>query len=372
MTTTTIELTCRDPIVSRDGRPFGRNQGNRMRSLPWPMPSIVAGSLRTAPGKAAEKEFSETTSKELLQVVVGGVFPTTENGQLYLPAPDDCVVQSDGRVLYVRPEEHVEGAGCDWPADGLRPVMLPIDWNEEDFKPKQGPAWWPVDRLVEWLVEPEKMVKFDHSFLRAPEIDERTHVQLNPDTGAGKDGMLFTTAALNLTHLPRYEDKPEQAGRMAGFAPIRLMTRAAADGWTEKTITDLNTLHPLGGERRLVHWKSIEWNPWRCPEAVEQALKESNYVRMVLATPAIFHDGWKPGWLKEGLTGSPFQGGPKLRLVGFTIKRWRAVSGWSLADPHGPKPVKRIVPAGGVYFFEVEGDEDASGLVDHSAAPGQR
>jgi CRISPR-associated protein Cmr3 len=65
------------------------------------------------------------------------------------------------------------------------------------------------------------------------------------------------------------------------------------------------------------------------------------------------------------LTGRPFDNGPRLRLVGSTIERWRAVSGWSLADPRGPKPVRRIVPAGGVYFFDVEDEENAAGLVDH-------
>jgi CRISPR-associated protein Cmr3 len=366
VTIATIELTCRDPIVSRDGRPFGRNQGSRMRSLTWPMPSVVTGSLRTALGKAAERVFSEATANELRQVAIGGVFPTVE-GQLYLPAPDDCVVREDGRAFSARPEGIRDGAGCDWPIDGLQPVMLPLDENEPDFKPKDGPAWWPIDRLADWLVKPE--VQFDHKFLKAPETEERTHVQLDPDRGANQDGMLFTTSALNLTHLPRYQADPEAAGLAGKFAAIRLVTRAAADGWAGEAISELNTLHPLGGERRLVHWKTAEADLWKCPEMIKQALGKSKRVRMVLATPAIFAGGWKPGWLKEGLTGSPFEGGPRLSLVGFTIKRWRAVSGWSLAEPRGPKPVKRIVPAGGVYFFEVDGDENAAGLVDHWLRP---
>jgi CRISPR-associated protein Cmr3 len=131
------------------------------------------------------------------------------------------------------------------------------------------------------------------------------------------------------------------------------VTRATAGGWTGETISQLNILHPLGGERRLVHWRATADDPWSCPEAVRGALKQSGQVRMILATPAIFSGGWRPGWLKEGLIGRPPGGGPTLRLVGLTIQRWRAVSGWSLAQPRGPKPVKRYVPAGGAYFFEV-------------------
>ncbi|MGH9830881.1 MAG: type III-B CRISPR module-associated Cmr3 family protein, partial [Blastocatellia bacterium] len=94
-------------------------------------------------------------------------------------------------------------------------------------------------------------------------------------------------------------------------------------------------------------------------------------IRMVLATPAIFRDGWKPGWLNDELVGTPPGATVSLRLVGVSIQRWRAVSGWSLTElpaalgrpqrqPRGPKPVKRVVPSGGVYFFE--NDEKASEL----------
>ena len=72
---------------------------------------------------------------------------------------------------------------------------------------------------------------------------------------------------------------------------------------------------------------------------------------MTLATPAIFHDGWKPGWLDDRSHGTPFAAGPTLKLVGVCIQRWRAVSGWSY-KAGGPKAIRRMVPAGGVYFFE--------------------
>jgi CRISPR-associated protein Cmr3 len=93
---------------------------------------------------------------------------------------------------------------------------------------------------------------------------------------------------------------------------------------------------------------------------------------MVLATPTVFRDGWKPGWLDDALVGSPPGADARLRLMGVSIARWRAVSGWSLAElpgrPRGPKPVKRMVPAGGVYFFEIV-DGKVSGLADRWLEP---
>ena len=83
---------------------------------------------------------------------------------------------------------------------------------------------------------------------------------------------------------------------------------------------------------------------------------------MVLATPAIFKDGWKPGWLTNGLEGELY--GVKLKLVGVSNGRWKAISGWSLASPRGPKAIRRMVPAGSVYFFKC-GQGVATQLANH-------
>ncbi len=359
--TTVLELTCRDPVVSRDGRPFGAGQGNRMRTVGWLLPSVVAGSLRSMIGKAADRDFSVATAQELLQVEVAGVFPVAE-GQLYLPTPQDCVVHPDWGLLRATPLP-IEQGGCDWPVEGLRPVLLAEEQAPEDFKPEEGPAWWPSDRYATWLAGGD--VAFDHRFLNAPQVEERTHVQLDARTGAADEGNLFTTAALPLTHLARHGARPE-GPHAERFAEIKLSARVRASQWCGEAVAKLDTFHPLGGERRLVHWKATTHAlVWSCPETVRAALATEGRARMVLVTPAIFHDGWKPGWLNDQLIGSPPGLSATLKLVGVSIQRWRAVSGWSLANlpgqPRGPKPVRRVVPAGGVYFFETI-DGTASGL----------
>lgn len=361
--TTMLEISCRDPIVCRDGRPFGADQGNRMRSLGWPLPSVMAGSLRSTLGKAANREFSIATAQDLLQVEVAGLFPLAE-GQMYLPAPQDCVVHHDQGPLRATPRP-IEQAGCDWPLVGLQPVGLTEAQAPNDFKPEEAPAWWPAERYAAWLVGND--IAFNDRFLRAPEIEDRTHVQLDPGAGAAEDGNLFTTAALPLSHLPRHGVRAEGT-HSSRFAVIALAARVRANSWCGEAVAKLDTLHPFGGERRLVHWKAAaETSAWACPQPVRAALASASRIRMVLVTPAVFGGGWKPGWMNEERVGTPPGANVTLRLVGVSIQRWRAVSGWSLANlpgqPRGPKPVKRIVPSGGVYFFETV-DGKASGLAD--------
>jgi CRISPR-associated protein Cmr3 len=374
---TMLDITCRDTIVARDGRPFGAGQGNRMRSLNWPLPSVLAGSLRTTLGKAARGDFSAEAARDLLQVEIAGPFPRA-NGQLYLPTPEDCVVHPKQGALRTAPHPQ-DGGGCDWPAAGLLPVGLTQTQASEDFKPTEAPAWWPLDRYAAWLAG--KHIAFDEHFLHAAEKEERTHVKIDPAVGASEESQLFTTAALALSHLPQYfagdgADRSRAANgarRRRKFAPITLCARIRANGWCGETAAKLDALHPLGGERRLAHWQATaDANAWKCPQEIRDALAKTKQVRMVLATPAIFSDGWKPGWLDEALKGSLPGTNIRVHLVGVSIQRWKAVSGWSLAElpgqPRGPKPVKRMVPAGGVYFFEIiEGK--TSDLADHWLEP---
>lgn len=356
MSEMTLRLTARDPIIARDGRPFGAGQGNRMRGLAWPLPSVVAGSFRTALVKAhPQLDFSGEMPRRLMQVEVAGIFPAVKS-TLYLPAPHDCVWHGETGQLYAaRPFSDAPG-GCDFPIAGLRPVSHCQDAQTPDFKPKRVPEWWPVEKLGDWLLE--KPVIFDASFLNSPVQETRDHVCINADTGAASEGQIFSTSGLNITHLPRFG--AEQSTRFyERFAEITLSARVAVNDVAFEHVKPLDIWHSLGGERRLVHWQSANTDRlWSCSETVETALAVADNVRMVLATPAIFEHGWRPGWLdKKTLTGKPLDDGPTLKLVGVSNTRWKAVSGWSLAPPRGPKPIRRMVPAGSVFFFEkIEGD----------------
>lgn len=349
-------ITARDPLVARDGRPFGAGQGNRMRSAGWPYPSVVAGSFRTALAKAAEgKGFDDAIKEELLKIEVAGVLPVAD-GELMLPAPHDCVVEEKDKVFTAhaaRPGKMDGAEGGDFPEVGLRPVML-LPEVKEEFKPAEGPAYWPRSRYVEWLTT-GKVDLSQKGFLKEPKNDLRDHVAIEFGTGAAEEGLLFTTAGVAAAALPKF-----LPGERKGFDCLTETSLTARVENLPPWATTLKTWHPLGGERRLAHWEmGDKGNAWKCPEDVISALKKSRNVMMTLATPAIFSRGWKPGWLDGGVRPA---GVPPLTLVGVCIPRWRAVSGWAYKRKDhdgGPKAIRRIVPAGGVYFFTSEKDDNS-------------
>ncbi len=362
---TLIEISCRDPIVSRDGRPFGLGAGTRMRSAGWPLPSMVAGSFRTALAKAAEKDFSTANAELLRQVSVCGLFPAAvpkdgASPTLYLPAPLDAVGAPEKTIIRSRPEALTDGEGCDFPHPNLLPVLLDSHGANPAFKPEPVPAWWPVDQYAQWLAA--DAIKFDQRFLGTPKTDARTHVKISSETGAAGDGDLFSTTSLVLSRLPVWGSKSENFGDR--YRPISLISRAGAatDPALQTALGTLNIISPLGGERRGAHWKASAENLnslWQCPNIIADKLATAKRIRMVLATPAIFTHGWRPGWLDNDLIGTVPGTTVNVKLVAYAGKRWHAVSGWSLANlpgqPRGPKPVRRLVPAGAVFFFECVG-----------------
>ena len=188
----------------------------------------------------------------------------------------------------------------------------------------------------------------DPDFLNSPEKDERVHTGIDARTGtaAVEDGLLFMSAGLDLSTTQNGEG-------------IQMAARIETDNAFEKMIGNLDEVHPFGGERRLAQWiVTDEPIGWSCPAEIPSKITEldSCKIRMVLATPAIFSNGWLPGWLDpKTLEGIPpgAEDDKKLKLISACLDLWKPISGWSAeAKSRGPKAIRRMVPAGAVYFFK--------------------
>lgn len=385
MTDSYLSITPHDPVIARDGRPFGA--GLRMKSLEWPYPSVLAGSVRTALGKMNDDNpdagiFDDPSIVNTLKAIsVHGPLPLF-GGKLYFPAPRDLMVKKTGNkppeTFSIRPVgwDNLNGR-CDLPM-GLEPAML-SEKAKDEFKPEDAVAFWPIEKIVKWLVNsdgkdfnaplspkpgeagssdkkpdvqnlntgltPENSTKPRCYGLSLPLKESRFHTQIDLERGNASDSRLYETVGLDFAL--RNQKEGLQISAKIG----------SGNKFKNTTFAGFKT---MGGERRLAYWKSNETAPdgWNCPDVVKVALCESSQVRMVLATPAIFSQGWMPGWINpETLTGHPpgAKEGLQLKLVSACVERWKPLSGFSLEkDKEGPKPLRRLVPAGSVFFFRIE------------------
>jgi len=79
--------------------------------------------------------------------------------------------------------------------------------------------------------------------------------------------------------------------------------------------------------------------------------------RMILTSPGIFPDGWLPPGCNVEEDGVFLScGSLRAELRAAAIGRHEVVSGWDMAN-HRPKPARKVVPTGSVYWFSVlDGD----------------
>ena len=355
-----LRINAHDPLIARDGRPFGL--GIRMKSLDWLYPSVLAGSLRTMLGNAQDSSFDDKMIESLKCISISGPLPCYE-GKIYIPPPKDLLVKEENkkREQYahaIRPvdtgSDNWSGSNCDLPTGDLLPAMLPKRIDDE-FKPAKTPSLWSMEIMKKWLInakgdgfisppDPEKIAG-STDFLNLPQKEARTHVMIDPKLGTSKDSRLFETVGLDFS-VKGQKDKIELVARIEN-----------EDEFADLT-SKIDSFNTIGGERRLARWKAHETQEgWAFPSELASDFVGKNKLRMVLATPAIFSDGWLPGWLNgwpDGDIPDYWPKGLKLKLVSACTDRWKPISGWCLErGKQGPKPIRRLVPAGSVYFFEV-------------------
>lgn len=353
-------LEPQSPLVFRSGKPFAT--GAEGDTLPFPLPSTLAGALRTAYAEATAQGAPvdyRARQSELLAVTVQGpllVRRRLDQGSIerLFPKPADAVYLNTLRRL--KPGALPRGADCDLPS-GLLPVFLETD---DRAKPQPGPAFWAEPAMQSWLQDQDPGPLEPGGSAPLP-VDIRTHVGLDPKTLAADPGRLFQSAGLDGGPLRRPATIRGWAGHT--YALLAHCTAGLPATWRR-----------LGGEGRLVRVEplaDIAW-PTTCRSTLASTLKKARGLRLILATPALFAAGWKPGWLDDRLEGAP-HGCPelRLRLRAVALDRWQAVSGWDLAagGPGKPRAVRRLVPAGAVYWFKVlSGAEHAPDLWLHAVS----
>lgn len=356
----------RDPLIFRDARPFSADPGARAESLAWPLPGTFAGAVRSLYGNAQPNfDWNDAAKRaEAMTFATQGPFliaRTSSGGPwtVYLPAPRDAVPYTDAdieppakRLMVLRPRKPDDGAGVSQPAGA---ELWPMDVNQ-DVKPDGGLAFWSLPDVVAWLgcADEPDWIKVrgetgrPASSLPAVTRETRVHVKIQPGAGTAAEGMLFATIALAFRDAPGWSaDHATGEMRLAPETALlgRYVSTKTAD-WTPPSRT-----MAFGGERRLAALDPGAAAPdLSPPPALIRQLKGKTRLRLLLVTPALFADGWRPGWLADQAK-APLPG-VVFTLRGAAIDRRIPVSGWDMAAKQ-ERATRYAVPAGGVYFFEL-------------------
>jgi CRISPR-associated protein Cmr3 len=360
-----------DPLLVRDGRPFGVSPGARAESLPFPYPSTVAGGLRSRAGTNEDGIFryrrGDAALQQLKKIAIRGPFlvqlKTDGEGigpeQWLLPAPHDASL--------LRPPEKKDGEKGKALLQPLVPLQLPAeaqtDLNQPAFlvgqphshdprKPlDDAPAYWYWEHFQAWLLNPlvlagrisASSLSVSDLGLRGPGEERRVHVSIDSEKQMAREGMLFETSGLEFTVSSTKEKSLWNTLRLA-------IAVVAEDGDYRVQPGPAS----FGGERRLVTWRKSSASLPVCPRDLEQQIIDARHCRIHLLTPACFEHGYLPEWLRKEAA----KHGITIELKALAIKRPQVVSGWDL-DLGKPKPSRRLAPAGTVLFLSLEGRDEA-------------
>ncbi|WP_437762041.1 type III-B CRISPR module-associated protein Cmr3 [Sorangium sp. So ce281] len=342
----------RDPLVVRDGRP---NQGrSESAARAFPLPSTVAGAVRTRLGLGADGVFARTSADELAALravaVRGPWLVEPDAGTFYAPSPADLVVVAGEERRTITALSPAPFAASGLVDEGMPGDLLPV-WaygraHEEKEKAKDPPAFLRWDAFARWLVRPGRRAGEEadstlHDAIDALPRESRLHVQVGEHATA-EEGMLFETEGLRFVH----------PGTRAPLALAVEVDDAAA----AKVGSLREGLAPMGAKRRLVRWARANRALPGVPDAVLKGASLEGTrcrIRVVLLTPAVFEEGWRPR-MSPGTPLGPAEGVTHVRLVAACVGRPLVFSGWDFAKQQ-PKRTRRAAPAGSVYWLDLSG-----------------
>lgn len=339
-----------DVLYLRGNKLFGE-AGTHGEALMPPWPSLAAGALRSyllvshgvhlaafAAGKAQlepplaaclgapnEPGTFRIALFALGQRKEGVITPC-------FPLPADVVVLAEdaGQVcLYLQPQALHTAL-----ASSYLLLNPPVMRTTAQAKPASG--WWlNAEGLAAYLAgETLSAAHLTHAS-NLWRFDPRLGIALDSDHRTAAQGMLYTAETIAMC--------PD-----TGF----LVGVDGADGLLPET-----GVARFGGDGRGVR---LEACAPRLPQPHWEQIMDERRCRVVLSTPGLFRDGWRPPGLEWNGSHWVWQSHSfKARLVSANINRAETVSGWDLATWR-PKPALRAAPTGSVYWFDqLEGEIDS-------------
>lgn len=316
----------RDPLIFRDGKPFTAVPGERAKSIPFPFPATVAGTVRTREG-TKNGEFDKTKIKSLLEdITMRGPFlvevDEDKNIKWYFPIPADALQISKSEIYSLAPIEFENGLSNlenDLTLIGTKAVI-------KDKPMKEPPLYWNWELVQAWLLNPDGELDLANA-IKGPESETRTHVSIDKGTQTALSGALFQTSGMEFIK----RNKGETLSQVKQLA-LAIETSATFD----------EGVASLGGERRVVYLESSSTPLPTCDEEIKNQILLDKHCRLMLVTPAYFEKNYLPEQLKQAYS---------LEIAGVALPRYQTISGWDY-EKTAPKETRRLVPAGSVYFIK--------------------
>lgn len=353
-----------DVLLFRDGRPFSAGEGHRARSVFPPTPNTTQGVIRSkvlADRCGRYQEYKDgcincseknncTISEEIgtpgqgnygKMWLKGALIAKYEKSNLttYFPVPADVVQvkkkngdDSDKELRFLHPlREVIPGAKND-----LNYYLHPL-WTSETTPVEAIQGFWNHEDLAKYLLgnSPNNAVNSSQLYQR----ESRFGIEIDNSLQAVQEGKIYQTEFI-------------RCGDNVGlYIEIEGITALSETSYLD------TGLIAIGGENRAASYTKthgINWDNFR--KDLTNKLKYSDGFKIYLATPTIFdsehQQGWLPKWIDTKTLSGEYKG-INVQLIAAAISGYQTIGGWDVAN-NKPKPTRRAVMAGSVYYFQTK------------------
>ncbi|MHB1654316.1 MAG: type III-B CRISPR module-associated Cmr3 family protein [Desulfitobacteriaceae bacterium] len=342
-----------DTWFFRDSAPFEAGEGGRagLTSLFPPMVFTLQGAMRTAlalgQGWNATWNHRETnanatklpdelgTSDDLGLLELRGPYLRYKNKRLYpLPSHVLYAKDSDGQVKAFVPLVPGESVRCDLSAESGKAVrLLKPRVKQEGLKGEGGifitrAAMTRV--LSGGLLDVEA---YENHWYKASDLwsmEARIGLERDPRTRNAKEHQLYSTV-----HVRPGKD-----------LDLEILESGSPQGWSEQIPKFIR----LGGEGRMAEIQVVNTPQEQLPE-IPPLKHEGEKIRftVVLITPGLYEN--PEHVVRHGLPDVPGE------VLSACIGKTQTVGGWDLAEGRS-RPVRPLLPAGSIWFYEAGKDEE--------------
>ncbi len=343
-----IEIKPMDTLFFKDSKPFITGLDNWSDGKFPPYPFTLYGALRTSFLYISEdfrrnSGIVDSEGDPTKDLVIKKVLykDTSSDGVYLLPSPYDCVFDE---YKAKSSEERVH--------------LHPVNLRKNAFYTNVNFDYFVGEKLKDY----SKKRRFKHvpsCYLDTASYNKYLNNKISSSSHLSQSRYLKTECKVVIS--VSNETKSAEEGRLYRVGLNRLddfSIMVEYEGISEKLSNKLSVMR-LGGEgktAKVVHVTKANKQLAIKPPKFDP---KNRHFKLILSTPSYFSQGWLPSWIDSStMEGElPIKGDEKIRvkLISTALGKPQNVSGFDLRMGR-PKPMKRFVPAGSIYYFEVLND----------------
>ena len=330
-----------DTLFFRDGRPFSMGDETWADGIFPPSPSVVYGALRSGYFAQHIDQISnaQTSADPTVGLVIDALCYRISPDDIFcFPAPLDLIERTD-KTSRLRQEESddkrfaAEMLLLERIADGCSSLGDTLGMLKTGGR---------VEPIEKGLIDTDELTRYLcignsggdlHTSYQLRKLSD--YICSEPKVGIGRDDQTRSSS---------------DTGKLYRVGLLRPSANGAK-GRIDLVVACKNLLLPDHGILRLgAEGKCVVYGSGEMPEIDISPIShsESRCFKLYFMTPAIFDKGWVAEWMLNGT-----YKGISFDFIGASIGRSLYLGGFDMKSGR-PKPMRRAVPAGSVYYFELK------------------